>query len=93
MWTFASRRIVDTVNRNIIAIAAVAAGLFLGGFTAGLPGIATASQYDTLKAGPPVGAKIPHDLKTVNHQNQHQDFKSLAHKKGLVILFSRSLDW
>lgn len=51
------------------------------------------SKYDTLKAGPAVGAKIPHDLKTVDHQNQHQDFKSLAHKKGLVILFSRSLDW
>lgn len=51
------------------------------------------SKYDTLKAGPVVGAKIPHDLKTVDHQNQHQDFKSLAHKKGLVILFSRSLDW
>jgi len=52
-----------------------------------------ASQYDTLKAGPPVGAKIPHDLKTVDHRNQHQDFKSLAHARGLVILFSRSLDW
>jgi len=54
---------------------------------------ATASQYDTLKAGSAVGAKIPHDLKTVDHQNQHQDFKSLAHARGLVILFSRSLDW
>jgi hypothetical protein len=51
------------------------------------------SKYDTLKAGPPVGAKIPHDLKTVDHQNQYQDFKSLAHSRGLVILFSRSLDW
>jgi hypothetical protein len=40
-----------------------------------------------------VGAKISHDLKTVDHQNQHQDFKSLAHSRGLVILFSRSLDW
>lgn len=54
---------------------------------------AAASKYDTLKAGPAVGAKIPHDLKTVDHQNQHQDFKSLAHARGLVILFSRSLDW
>ena len=51
------------------------------------------AKYDTLKAGPAVGAKIPHDLKTVDHQNQHQDFKSLAHSRGLVILFSRSLDW
>lgn len=54
---------------------------------------AASSQYDTLKAGPAVGTKIPHDLKTVDHRNQHQDFKSLAHKRGLVILFSRSLDW
>lgn len=54
---------------------------------------ATAGQYDTLKAGPAVGAKIPHDLKTVDHRNQHRDFKSLAHARGLVILFSRSLDW
>tara|TARA_R110000868_G_scaffold150271_3_gene373348 strand:- start:1481 stop:1711 length:231 start_codon:yes stop_codon:yes gene_type:complete len=52
-----------------------------------------ASQYDTLKAGPAVGAKIPHDLKTVDHLNQHRDFRTLAHKRGLVILFSRSLDW
>jgi hypothetical protein len=54
---------------------------------------ADTSTYDTLKAGPAVGMKIPHDLKTVDHQNQHQDFKSLAHSRGLVILFSRSLDW
>lgn len=51
------------------------------------------AKYDTLKAGPAIGAKIPHDLKTVDQQNQHQDFKSLAHRRGLVILFSRSLDW
>jgi hypothetical protein len=54
---------------------------------------ADTSKYDTLKAGPSVGAKMPHDLKTVDHQDQHQDFKSLAHSRGLVILFSRSLDW
>lgn len=51
------------------------------------------AQYDTLKAGPPVGAKIPHDLKTVDQNNQHQDFKALAHSRGLVVLFTRSVDW
>lgn len=55
--------------------------------------VQAASPYDTLKAGPPVGTKIPHDLKTVDHRNQHRDFKTLAHARGLVILFSRSLDW
>lgn len=71
--------------RQALAIAALAAISFAAP--------ASASQYDTLEAGPPVGAKIPHDLKTVDHRNQHQDFKSLAHARGLVILFSRSLDW
>jgi len=66
----------------------------LAAFSAVPAGAAPASsKYDTLKAGPAIGAKIPHDLKTVDHRNQHQDFKSLARKKGLVILFSRSLDW
>jgi hypothetical protein len=51
------------------------------------------ANYDTLKAGPALGAKIPRDLKTSDHQKQHQDFKSLAHSRGLVILFSGSLDW
>ena len=62
-------------------------------FAAPLQANAASARYDTLKVGPAVGTKIPHDLKTVDHRNQHQDFKSLAHKRGLVILFSRSLDW
>ncbi|MGB0630189.1 MAG: hypothetical protein ACPGRZ_05800 [Alphaproteobacteria bacterium] len=62
---------------------------------AALPALAASpsAKYDTLKAGPPIGAKIPHDLKTVDQNNQHQDFKALAHKRGLVVLFTRSVDW
>lgn len=75
--------------RVLLAIA-VCLAAFSGGAAHAAPG---SSKYDTLKAGPAVGTKIPHDLKSVDHRNQHQDFKSLAHKKGLVILFSRSLDW
>lgn len=79
---------------QIIRSALVAGIVLATGLSAAPVQAATdTSKYDTLKAGPAVGAKIPHDLKTVDHQNQHQDFKSLAHKKGLVILFSRSLDW
>ena len=70
------------------AILALFASVLLAG-----PVLAGPAQYDTLKAGPAVGAKIPHDLKTVDHRDQHQDFKTLAHSRGLVILFSRSLDW
>jgi hypothetical protein len=32
-------------------------------------GAAAASAYDTLKVDPPVDAKIPHNLKTVDHNN------------------------
>ena len=54
---------------------------------------AAASDYDTMKAGPPVGAKIPDQLSTVDQNGQHQDFKALARKRGLVVLFTRSVDW
>lgn len=63
--------------------------LLIGGISAPVQ----ASSYDTFKIGPAVGAKIPHDLKTADHTGQERDFKSLAHKRGLVILFTRSLDW
>ena len=90
---------------NYIISAGVLAGILLAAGIVSTPVQAAAdtsatdttkydtAKYDTLKAGPAVGAKIPHDLKTVDHQNQYQDFKSLAHSRGLVILFSRSLDW
>ncbi|MBT4703485.1 MAG: hypothetical protein HOB79_20620, partial [Rhodospirillaceae bacterium] len=48
---------------------------------------------DELKRGPKVGAKIPHTLKVRDQANQYRDFKSLARRRGLIILFSRSLDW
>lgn len=69
-------------------------------FAVALPGAWTparaanaATDVDTMKAGPPVGAKLPDDLSALDQNGQHQDFKALAHKRGLVILFSRSVDW
>lgn len=52
-----------------------------------------AGAVDTLKQGPKVGSKIPHSLKALDQNNQYQDFKSLARKRGLIVLFSRSLSW
>ena len=51
-----------------------------------LPAAATSAsaQYDTLKAGPTVGAKLPHDLKMVDHQDQYQDFKALGFNVALI---------
>lgn len=65
----------------------LATGLVLGPTAAQAAGDALADR------GPKVGTIIPHMLKTVDHRNQNQDFKSLARKRGLVILFSRSLSW
>lgn len=58
-----------------------------------IPGSWTASATDELKKGPKVGDRIPHSLKAADQNNKFQDFKSLTRKRGLVILFSRSLDW
>jgi hypothetical protein len=54
---------------------------------------AAAKGLDTLDQGPKVGATIPHSLSALDQHGQHQDFKSLARRRGLIILFSRSLDW
>lgn len=77
--------------KSLIPALVVGIGLALSGPMSG-PGFA-ASQYDQLDKGPKVGTTIPHMLKTVDHRDQHQDFKSLARRRGLIILFSRSLDW
>ena len=53
-----------------------------------------AAQYnDKLDLGPKIGEAIPHTLGATDQHGQHQDFKSLARRRGLIILFSRSLDW
>lgn len=56
-------------------------------------GALAASAVDELQRGPKVGTAIPHALKALDQGNQYRDFKSLARKRGLIILFSRSLDW
>ena len=53
----------------------------------------TAMAADSLNKGPKVGERIPHLLKAADQNKKFQDFKSLTRKRGLVILFSRSLDW
>ena len=52
-----------------------------------------AGEHDTLGKGLPVGAKFPPSLTVADQNDQHRDFKSLARRRGLIILFSRSLDW
>jgi hypothetical protein len=48
---------------------------------------------DEIKAGPKIGTNI---AALISAQDQHgvsQEFKTLAKKRGLVLLFSRSLNW
>ncbi len=57
-----------------------------------VPG-AAADPLDTLDKGPRVGETIPHSLAARDQNDRHRDFKSLARRRGLILLFSRSLDW
>ena len=57
------------------------------------PRPAAANPLDTLDKGPRVGQPIPHSLAVRDHADRRQDFKSLAGRRGLILLFSRSLDW
>ena len=61
--------------------------------TAGAAGAYAAGAVDELQRGPKVGTAIPHSLKVPDQHGQERDFKALARKRGLVILFSRSLGW
>ena len=56
-------------------------------------GVRAAGAIDTLKQGPKIGGQVPITLKVRDQNNQYRDFKSLARKRGLIVLFSRSLDW
>ncbi len=58
-----------------------------------IPQAGAANRYDTLDKGPRVGETIPHSLAASDQNDQHRDFKSLARRRGLILLFSRSLDW
>lgn len=52
-----------------------------------------AGAVDTVAQGPKVGSQVPMTLKVRDQNNQYRDFKSLARKRGLIVLFSRSLSW
>jgi len=51
------------------------------------------SAYDKLDKGPKVGAALPHSLAAEDQNGRAQDFASLKGTRGLILLFSRSLNW
>ena len=54
---------------------------------------AAATALDKLDRGPKVGASIPHPLTANDHNGKAQEFSSLTGTRGLILLFTRSLDW
>ena len=78
-------------SMNIVSpgrLAAVALALMLAS-----PLPAAAGELDRLDRGPKVGERIPHALRALDQEGRYRDFKALARRRGLIILFSRSLDW
>ena len=54
---------------------------------------APAGAQDRLDRGPRVGAAIPHSLAARDQYGKMRDFTALAGKRGLILLFTRTLDW
>jgi hypothetical protein len=54
---------------------------------------AAESAYDRLDKGPKVGSALPHSLSAMDQNGRAQDFASLKGTRGLILLFSRSLNW
>lgn len=54
---------------------------------------APVSASDALPQGLKVGDTIPRPFAATDRNGAARDFRSLADKKGLILLFTRSLDW
>ena len=54
---------------------------------------APSQAADTLDQGLRVGDSIPQPLAAVDQHGAPRDFPSLGGKRGLILLFTRSLDW
>ena len=51
------------------------------------------AALDNLKRGPKIGEKIPHSLTAVDQTGAKREFRKLKGEQGLILLFSRSVDW
>lgn len=62
-------------------------------FALAFPMSAAAGEHDRPDRGPEVGAPIPHSLRALDQEGRYRDFHALSRRRGLIILFARSLDW
>ncbi len=77
---------VDTSGR-VPAILALCVTLVLA-----TPAVA-AGPHDQFRQGVRVGETIPHQLNVADQTGKERSFRSLSGKRGLILLFNRSLDW
>lgn len=54
---------------------------------------AAAGPHDQFRQGVRVGETIPHLLNAADQEGRERSFRSLSGKRGLILLFNRSLDW
>ena len=70
------------------------AAAFLAAILVMLPLAAQAGEpRDALAKGPKVGESIPQPFQTTDQNGTARDFRSLVGKRGVILLFSRSLGW
>ena len=54
---------------------------------------AAAGPHDQFRQGVRVGETIPHQLNAADQAGRERSFQSLSGKRGLILLFNRSLNW
>lgn len=81
------RSYADSMRRAVLVAMAVLALSILSG------GVGAAEPADRVARGPKIGEKIPHALTAVDQTGARRDFHSIKSGRGLVLLFSRSVDW
>ena len=84
---------ISVLKSNFFRVAGVGLAVTLSVYLGSVNVAAAATGSDKLERGPKVGETIPHQLKATDHRGQSADFSSVAGKKGLILLFTRSLDW
>ncbi len=56
-------------------------------------GFSVAQAKDQLNQGLKVGTKIPNTLTVADQSGEAYSLRSLSGRSGLILLFTRSLDW
>lgn len=66
---------------------------FLAVWMISISGVAHANAQDALTIGLKTGAKAPTDIAIKDQNGALRNFDSLKGSRGLILLFTRSLDW